>query len=370
MNIGYNPHLGYEVDVIRDYEKMVCSVANKYRSSLNAGIDYEDLISVGTIGLIKAFRNYDPDRFNGKVTSFSTYAFPMIKWSIQLFLREKRYSVRVPRSIQDKLTTILKQGWEQGTAEYISKMSGWSISEVEEAKQFLEGWSVASLDQTVSVSSKNVDEVALLNLIPSTDDFSGVDVQEFISYLSHIEKTVLLLRIEGITQSDIAGKVRLSQVQVSRILLRIGDKYLKFQSGNLKKETEEIIMSRPRKVDAIVPENNSIEWFVDEGVPTNPTVGINAQGIHLNRRAAHAIGCKAGQCLQIGFDSTGNKLLIRVGNNGMQLREISGDKNGSLRLVNKRLASWLNQKKVPTRRYNIHSDQSAGCHYILLDHYA
>lgn len=79
---AYNPHLGYEAEVIQNNMRMVHAVAKKYTVVIGNGLDYDDLVSIGTFGLIEAFRNYDPSRFNGKVTAFSTYAFPMIRWSI------------------------------------------------------------------------------------------------------------------------------------------------------------------------------------------------------------------------------------------------------------------------------------------------
>lgn len=367
MYVGYNPHLGYEDDVLRENERMVRSVANKFYGSLNSGFDYEDLMSVGTIGLIEAFRNYDPDRFDGKVTSFATYAFPMIKWSIQRYLRDKRHLVRIPRSIQDKLAIIRKQGWEQETAESIAELSGWSIAISRMAKQVLEGWSVSSLDQTVTHDSGE-DGGTLLDLLPSAEDFTSVYVQEFISCLTSTEQTIIQLRMVGVSQSNIAKEIGVTQAHVSRILARIGDKYIKFQSGELKKGA--VRMSKVREKTDKAVYKNIVEWFIDEGVPTNPTIGLNAHGIHFNRRAVHEIGCKAGQCLQVGYDATGNRLLIRVDNNGLQLRKLSGDVNGALRLVNKRLAAWLKQKKLPLKRYTLHHDQGAGIYYILFDRHA
>ncbi|MEF2969258.1 sigma-70 family RNA polymerase sigma factor [Paenibacillus sp. M1] len=366
MNIGYNPHLGYEADVMREYKKAVHSVANKFRNSLNAGVDYEDLISVGNMGLLQAFRNYDPDRFNGKVNSFLTYAFPMIKWSIQRFLREKRYSIRIPRPLQDKVTTILKQGWTEESSKVIAELSGWKLSEAEEAKRFLDGWSIASLDQTISISSNHQEEVALIELIPSNGDFSEVHVQEFLSYLSDIEKTILCMRIDGHVQSDIAARTGLSQAHISRIIGRIGDKYYQFQQGSLIKIREELIMGRPRKQEDFSTGDsgiNSIEWFVDEAVPTNPTAGLNGQGIHFNRRAIHETGWKPGQCLQVGFNASENKLILRTSANGVLLRKVSGDTNGALRIVNKRLSNWLKVKGLSLKRYALQADPN-GYHYI------
>jgi len=368
LNIGYNPHLGYEADVLRDYEKAVHSIARKYRGCVNGGMDYGDLFSVGTMGLLEAFRNYDPDRFDGKVKSFNTYAFPMIEWSIQRFLRDKRYSVRVPRAIQEKSTRIRKQGWEQETAEKIAELSGWDLADAIEAKQFIDGWSVTSLDKPVT--GKDDDELLMMNLLPSTEDFTRVNVEEFMSYLTETEQVVIRMRLNGASQGSISKRVDISQAHISRILSRIGAKYDQFQNGEL--EEGAIDMGRPRiKPEVTVFEkNNSIEWFIDEGVPTNPTVGLNAQGIHLNRRAVHELGCKAGQCVQVGYDSSENRLLIRVDSNGLKLRSVSGDTGGGLRLVNNRLADWLQQKELPLKRYVLHADRNSGIHYVYLDRHA
>lgn len=323
------------------------------------------MISVGTLGLIQAFRNFDPERFDGKVKSFSTYAFPMIKWSIQKFLREKRYSVRIPRTIQDRVVTILKQGWADESPDTITKLSGWNSSDVEEAIKFLDGWSVASLDQPVNISEK--DEVSLIELLPSTDDSSHIFVQEFVSYLSETEQMILRMRLEGYTQSDIAARVECSQVSISRILNRIGDKYIKFQKGELNREGSHV--GRPRKQE--LPNDgiavmNSIEWFIDESVPTNPTAGLNSNGIHFNRRAVHETGWKPGQCLQIGYEASSNRLIIRSAVNGVPLREISGDTAGALRVVNKRLSDWCKSKGFQMKRYALHTDPN-GYYYIDFD---
>ncbi|MCY7522090.1 sigma-70 family RNA polymerase sigma factor, partial [Paenibacillus larvae] len=311
MSIKYNPHLGYEDEMITAYEKMVHSVARKYRSCIGAGLDYDDLVSVGMIGLIQAFRNYDPDRFNGKVTSFSTYAMPMIKWSIQRFLRDKRFTVRVPRSIQEKLTVIRKQGWDQESAESIAERTGWKLSEIREVQRHIAGWSVASLDQAWLNSNKPDEEVTMLDMLPAMTDFTPVHVQDFLSVLKPEERAVLELRMQDQTQTEIAEGLGKSQVYVSRILKKIKDKYTQFQAGTLKNlKREAINMSRGRGNQMV--SNPGIEWFVDEVVQTNPTIGLNSQGMYFNQRAVQQIGCKAGQCVQIGYDAAGPRLIIQV----------------------------------------------------------
>lgn len=367
MNIGYNPHLGYEADVLHGYEKMVHSVAQKFRASISSGIDYADLVSIGTLGLLTAFRNYDPDRFDGKVTSFATYAYPMIKWEIQRYLRDRRNLIRVPRTIQRIMTAIRKQGWKDEAAEVIATRGGWKLSEVQEAQKHINGWSIASLDQTVKSSYKSDEEKTILDLLPSTSDFTGVYVQEFASLLEPRERTVLELRLQDRTQGQIAQAIGRTQVQVSRIMKRIGIKFIQFQDGTLKQEGTQMSKNE-RRTNAVI--SSKIEWFVDEGVSSTPTIGLNGHGLHFNKRAVHEIGCKAGQCLLVGFDPEGTRLVLKVANKGLKLRELSGDKHGGLRLVNKRLTAWLDQKEVKPKRYELQADSSTDLFYIELERHA
>ncbi|MBH0341790.1 hypothetical protein ABB08_06020 [Paenibacillus larvae] len=352
--------------MIQAYEKMVHSVARKYRSFIGAGLDYDDLVSVGMIGLIQAFRNYDPDRFNGKVTSFSTYAMPMIRGNMNNFLKSKHYLVRVPRSIQDKLNIIRKNGWDQESAESIAEKTGWKLSEIREVQRHLAGWSVASLDQAMSSPDKPDEEITMLDVFPVMTDFTSVFVQDFLSALKPLERAVLELRMQDKTQREIAENLGKKRSHVSWILKKIGEKYNQFQAGTLKREA--IKMSRGQGNQTGL--NTSIEWFVDEVVPTNPTIGLNSQGMHFNQRAVQQIGCNAGQCVQIGYDAGGPRLIIQVGDNGLKLRAQKGDRNGTLRIINKRLPDWLRQKKVTRKRYALQADTESGFYYIELDRHA
>lgn len=361
LNIGYNPHLGYEADVVHDYQRMVHKIANKYRVALNAGLDYDDLISIGTLGLIEAFRNYDPDRFRGKVNSFATYAYPMIQWNIQRFVRDKRHLVRLPRALQSKMTIIRNRGWANESAEFISESAGWKLAETREVLRLMEGWSISSVDQPLGN-----EEISLLDTLPGSADFTGVHVKEFISFLDQRERAVLEMRLSDKTQGQIAQSIGITQVHVSRILKQIGSKFIQYQAGTLKREG--IQMSRGRGSQPVL--NANIEWFVDEAIPTTPTVGLNNQGIHLNKRAVHEMGCKPGQCLQVGYDPEGQRLVMQVSSKGLQLRAVSGDKTGGLRVVNKRLSAWLSQKQLTPKRYALKADTSADLFYIQLEQLA
>ncbi|MCI1777164.1 MAG: sigma-70 family RNA polymerase sigma factor [Paenibacillus lautus] len=362
MNIGYNPHLGYEADIVKNYENLVHKVAKRYRVALNAGLDYEDLVSVGTMGLIEAFRKYDPSRFNGAVNSFITLAYPAIQGRIQNFLRDKRYLVKIPRTLQSKANMIRREGWGDDRPETIAEKTGWKLADVRSALELLDGWSPSSLDRPMAVTYKGDEEITMLDIIPSNTDFSDIYIQEFMSLLDPRERKLLRLRLQDQTQRQIAQAIGISQVQAGRILKQIGIKFIQYQAGTLKQEDTQMGRGRSNM-------GGNIEWFVDEGVSTTPTIGLNGHGIHLNKRAVHEMGCKAGQCLQVGYDPEGNRLVMQVANKGLQLRTQSGD-NGGLRLINKRLSAWLNQKKVTTKRYALQVDTERDLFYIQLESHA
>lgn len=207
----------------------------------------------------------------------------------------------------------------------------------------------------------------MLDVLPVMTDFTSVHVQDFLSALKPVERAVVELRMQDQTQKEIAMHIGKTQMYVYRILKKIKDKYAQFQAGTLKREA--IKMSRGHGNQTVL--NASIEWFVDEVVQTNPTVGLNSQGIYFNQRAVKQIGCKAGQCVQIGYDAAGPRLIIQVSDNGLKLRVQKSDKNGTLRITNKRLTGWLRQKKVPiSKRYALQADRESGFYYIELDRHA
>ncbi|WP_213431391.1 hypothetical protein, partial [Paenibacillus dendritiformis] len=277
---------------------------------------------------------------------------PMIRWEIQRFLRDKRYSVRVPRKIQECLSSIRKQGWANDSIEDIARKSEWHPEEISEALKLVNGWSVVSLNQMVPTTEN---ELTLLDMLPTMEDFSRIDVNEFLSQLTASERTVIELRMEGHSQQQIAEKINKYQVVVSRILKRIREKFAQFQAGTLSKEETAM-----RETSA------AIEWFVDEKAMSNPTIGLNKTGIYFNRRAAHMLGCKIGQCVRVGFDGSKKRLIIQVGDNGLKLRK--GNDSGGLAIVNERLVNWLEQKKIARKRYVLHRGTDA--YYIELERHA
>ena len=210
--------------LIMSHLNLVRFLASKFK---NRGESLEDLVQVGTIGLIKAIDRFDPDRG----LEFTTYATPTIMGEIKRHFRDKGWSVRVPRRLQelsakvnqvtDELTNQLQRS--PSVAE-IAERLGVTVDEVLEAMESssayssvpLEGGGSSDDDEPTSVIDHYATEDADL---ASSDD--RIVLEEAIADFSPRERDVIRMRfVDGLTQVEIAERLGVSQVQVSRLLRR------------------------------------------------------------------------------------------------------------------------------------------------------
>ena len=137
--------------------------------SAQSGIALEDLIQVGSIGLIKAIEFYNTD----KNTRFKTYASYFIRGEIKHYLRDKASIIKAPRELQElvfKISTAIKKlnekGIEDPSDEQIAEEVGVSTSKIHEVLEIEHCKSTLSLDQ--SFTSED-DDLTLIDKIPSSD---------------------------------------------------------------------------------------------------------------------------------------------------------------------------------------------------------
>ena len=187
---------------------------------LNRGIEPDDAIQIGCIGLQKAIEKFD---FSYDV-QFSTYAVPMIIGEVKRFVRDVN-SMRISRSIRDTAYRVLQtrneleKKDEQVTFEKIAEKMNTPLKEVV--------YAMDAISDTVSlfdpVYNKNGDELLLVDQIgdeKNTEErwTEKVALQSAISLLGEREKKILYLRYyEGKTQTEISFEVGISQAQVSRL---------------------------------------------------------------------------------------------------------------------------------------------------------
>jgi RNA polymerase sigma-B factor len=203
---------------------LVEHLARRFR---NRGEPYDDLVQVATIGLIKAIDRYDLERG----VEFSTYATPTIVGEIKRHFRDKGWAVRVPRRLQELRLSIsgatqqLSQELSRApTVGELAKHLDLSEDEVLEGLESANAYSTLSLD--APDSSGDDDAPAVLDSLGGWDEqLEGVEYREslrpLLAQLPDREKHILMLRFFGnMTQSQIAERIGISQMHVSRLLAR------------------------------------------------------------------------------------------------------------------------------------------------------
>ena len=210
--------------IVEDAMVLVKKIANTI--SMQSGVNNEDLVQVGSLGLIKAIDAY---KLNMN-TRFRTYATYFIKGEIKHYLRDKAAIIKAPRELQElvfKISSTAKRLTEEGiedpSAEDIANILGISADKVEEVMNIDKYKNALSLDQY----SKGEDEdLALVDRIPSGDykEFMN-SYEDKIMLSSTIRKLPAELRqiielsyYEDLNQREIAERIHISQMQVSRRL--------------------------------------------------------------------------------------------------------------------------------------------------------
>lgn len=190
------------------------------------GEPYEDLVQVATIGLIKAIDRFDPDR----AVEFSTYATPTILGEIKRWFRDKGWAIRVPRRLQElrlsisAVSTDLTQKLGRSpTVPELGETLGVGAEEIIEALESASAYSTLSLD---TPDPNDPGGPTTLEMLGQEDEaLEGVENREALSRLLNRlperERQIILLRFfRGLTQSQIATEIGISQMHVSRLLSR------------------------------------------------------------------------------------------------------------------------------------------------------
>lgn len=206
--------------IVQSNLRLVWSVVQRF---LNRGYEPDDLYQIGCIGLLKSVDKFDLS-FEVK---FSTYAVPMIIGEIQRFIRDDG-TVKVSRSLKEMANKIRR------AKEELSKNFG-RVPTVNELAEFLEltpeevilaqeaSRTPSSIHETVY--ENDGDPITLLDQMADNNDtkwFDKITLKEAIEELDERERLIVYLRYyKDQTQSEVAGRLGISQVQVSRLEKKI-----------------------------------------------------------------------------------------------------------------------------------------------------
>ncbi|PBC86951.1 RNA polymerase, sigma subunit, RpsG/SigG [Streptomyces sp. 2224.1] len=191
----------------------------------------EDVLQVGTIGLIKAIDRYDPSRD----VEFTTLAVPYIQGEIKRFFRDTTWSVRVPRRLQELRIDLARareelesEGSHEPSVAELAARLDLAEDEVAEGLVASNGYDSDSIDRPVQAGGGKQQTTGLVADLMGAEDPAlalAEDIQALKPHLAELddrERTLLQLRFgEEMTQSEIGAELGLSQMHVSRLLTRV-----------------------------------------------------------------------------------------------------------------------------------------------------
>jgi len=188
------------------------------------GEPVEDLTQVAMIGLLKAIDRFDLDR----EVKFSTYATATIVGELKRHFRDKGWSVRVPRRLQETglkvskaMSEVSQEVGRSPTVAEVASHTGLSEEEVLEGMETVHAYSASSLDAPIDEEGRSSHEI-----MGSEDEQiemfeAWTTVAPAIQALPERERRILFLRFfRGLTQTQIADEIGISQMHVSRLLAR------------------------------------------------------------------------------------------------------------------------------------------------------
>jgi RNA polymerase sigma-B factor len=231
--VARKPHEEQSEQGGRDYERLrdelVVAHLNLVRflavRFANRGEPLDDLVQVGTVGLLKAIDRFDLERG----VEFTTYATPTIVGEIKRYFRDKGWAVKVPRRLQelnlavnrssDKLAIEL--GRSPTVAELAEHLKA-GEDEILEAQELGQAYNLLSLDSEVSGENEKKSQT-LADTVGVAD--SGLELLEnranlerAFTVLSGRERVIIYLRFyESVSQTEIAKRLNVSQMHVSRL---------------------------------------------------------------------------------------------------------------------------------------------------------
>ncbi|MBS4202313.1 RNA polymerase sigma factor SigB [Bacillus sp. FJAT-49732] len=212
-------------ELVLHYKNLVESIARKYSKGKSF---HEDIFQVGIIGLLGAIRRYDESY--GK--TFEAFAIPTVIGEIKRFLRDKTWSVHVPRRIKE-LGPKIKTTVEELTIKLqrspqiheIAKHLGVSEEEVLEAMEMGKSYQALSVDHSIEADADG-STVTLLDIVGNVDEgYEKVNQRLVLDKVLHIlsdrEKLIIQYTyLENMSQKEAGEMLNISQMHVSRLQRR------------------------------------------------------------------------------------------------------------------------------------------------------
>ncbi len=211
--------------LVARFMPLVRSLARRYGRSSEP---FEDLLQVASLGLLKAIDRFDPERGH----SFQSFAVPTVLGEMRRYFRDSGWSVHVPRGAQERAMKVRAAQehltGERGRAPTVNQLAQYLELDVEEV---IDGLRATEAYETLSLDAPRpgIDDGGVTTYWETMGEederYELVDLDATVAVaLKHLparERTILRLRfVEDLTQTEIAARVGISQMQVSRLLRR------------------------------------------------------------------------------------------------------------------------------------------------------
>jgi RNA polymerase sigma-B factor len=212
--------------LVEDNLPLVRAMARRYAGR---GEPLDDLVQVASIGLIKAIDRFDLERG----VELHTYAVPTIVGEIKRHFRDRGWAVHVPRRLKElnlKLSSLIEElSSGLGRSPTIQELAKASGAEEEEVVEALESGLAYSTDSLSAIGEEEADADRLRSLGRFEEGYVAAEDRQLLAQgletLDDRERLIVKLRfVEGLTQSQIAHEVGISQMHVSRLIRRALEK--------------------------------------------------------------------------------------------------------------------------------------------------
>ncbi len=216
-------------DLVTKHLGLVRRLCGRFR---NSGELMEDLVQVGSVGLLKAVAKYDPELGS----NFVAYAIPVIVGEIKNYFRDHGWAVKIPRKLQPhklavgrSIDRLYQDLGRSPTIQEIAQVTGFSEDEVSQTFEVEFYGKPVSLD-TEYDSERSDESSSVIDYLGNVDPYlesapDRLDLAQALGDLENREKSIIYMYYyQDLSQTEIAKKFALSQVQVSRIQRRALEK--------------------------------------------------------------------------------------------------------------------------------------------------
>lgn len=214
-------------ELFETHEVLAEKIAHKFMKFGKANVEFDDLHQEALISLFKASEKYDPNRSE---LTFEKFAVSHVYLNVMKWMYRQNY-LYTPKNVVEVAATINKKKMKDWDAQEISVELNVPVQYVENALLHLNNPKPRSMDEATPGTEGQRYEEPFYALISDNSDYYNstiIDFKTFMSQLKPREKTILKLREAGYSQGEIAKKIGVSQVHISRTITKLKNRYNEF----------------------------------------------------------------------------------------------------------------------------------------------